>query len=358
MANEVTKANIPELVRNIRQSERAITTYAFPAKPFPHGLQMIFHKYDYSNYAASFQIDGAKINSNPNLGLVPEKNSVEESSTNSLELPFPRTLRDATQTQVTAFERDFLYERLASGIAGVVGGSFGETAQNIGELATSALSAAREAGKGVIKDGFGATLEAGIRKAFGRVSSDTAKQAGAYLARKFLSGDLAKTFGAVAGTAVNPQQTLAFEGVNLREFTFEWDLYPANKEDTEQITKIVRFLKSQMLPATQSVAGIKGLERAFLEYPAVVELSLLGVQEKHFVRFKRAMIDNVTVDYTGGGSLVSIIKGGVPASVTLSVSFKELTIQTANDYAEQDPTGSSSVKAVSTGQDQSAAVSG
>jgi len=113
-----------------------------------------------------------------------------------------------------------------------------------------------------------------------------------------------------------------------------------------------------MLPATQSVAGIKGLERAFLEYPAVVELSLLGVQEKHFVRFKRAMIDNVTVDYTGGGSLVSIIKGGVPASVTLSVSFKELTIQTANDYAEQDPTGSSSVKAVSTGQDQSAAVSG
>ncbi|MGA1048481.1 MAG: hypothetical protein ACO3UU_10740, partial [Minisyncoccia bacterium] len=39
------------------------------------------------------------------------------------------------------------------------------------------------------------------------------------------------------------------------------------------------------------------------------------------------------VDYTGGGSKVAVIKGGVPASVTLGISFKELTIQTRDDYA-------------------------
>jgi hypothetical protein len=143
---------------------------------------------------------------------------------------------------------------------------------------------------------------------------------------------LARTAGAVAGRVVNPQQTLSFDGVNLRTFIFEWDLFPSNKQDTEQITNIVNFLKQQMLPQTVGIAGVSGLDKAFLQYPSVVELSLLGVQEKHFVRFKRAMIDKVNVDYTGSGNQVSIIKGGVPSAVTLSVGFTELTIQTAEDY--------------------------
>lgn len=325
----------PEQQRFIRGNENRTTMYSFPAKPLPHSIQMIFHKYDYSKYAASSVIqagEGTAISSNPNLGLVPLGNVIEETSTGSLELPFPRTLRDATGVQVTAFERDFIYERLASGIAGIAGATPGAALENIGNLAADALTAARNAGKGIVAEGFGNTLKSAVQSAFGDIDSKTALAVGAFLGRKFLSGDLAKTAGALAGQVVNPQQTLAFEGVNLREFTFEWDLFPSNKQDTQQITDIVNFLKRQILPGTSGIANVSGLDKAFLQYPSVVELSLLGVQETHFMRFKRAMIDNVSVDYTGGGSQVSIIKGGVPASVTLSISFKELTIQTAEDY--------------------------
>ena len=326
----------PEQLRFIRENDERITMYSFPAKPLPHSIQMIFHKYDYSKYAASALLETGEgngfISANPNLGLVPLGNTVEEMSTMSLELPFPRTLRDATGVSVAGFERDFLYERLASGIAGIANMS----GADINSGLDSMLTAARNSGESVGKNGLGDTLVSAIQNFFGSngnaLSADTAKSVGAYLATKFLSGDLAKTASAVTGRVVNPQQTLAFEGVNLREFTFEWDLFPSNREDTEQITNIVNFLKQQMLPGTTGIAGAPGLEKAFLRYPSVVELSLLGVQEKHFMRFKRAMIDNVTVDYTGGGNQVSIIKGGVPASVTLSISFKELTIQTAEDY--------------------------
>ena len=323
----------PEQLRFIRENNTKVTLYSFPAKPLPHSIQMIFHKYDYSKYAASAIIQtqiplrpGVVLN--PNLGLIRRKNSVQQASTGSLELPFPRTLLDATGVQVMSFERDFAYERLASGIASLSNMSGDDILSSLGGV----LANIRAGGAAVVKDGPISAATEAVQKLFGDVSKDTAKSVASYLAKKYLSGDLAKIVGAVSGQVVNPQQTLAFEGVNLREFTFQWDLFPSNKEDTEQITNIVKFLKQQMLPQTSGIANVPGLERAFLQYPSVVELSLLGVQEKHFMRFKRAMIDNVSVDYTGGGNQVSIIKGGVPASVTLSISFKELTIQTAEDY--------------------------
>jgi hypothetical protein len=317
----------PEQLRFIREREKGIELLSFPAKPLPHSIQMIFHKYDYSKYAASAVRgtgEGTTIASNPNLGLVQPNNTIEEKSTGSLELPFPRTLRDATGVQVTSFERDFAYERLASGIASLSNMSGDDIRAGL----EGVLAGVREGGAALVKDGPAAAMQ----KLFANVGMDTAKSVATFLAKKYLPGDLAKTVSAVSGQVVNPQQTLAFEGVNLREFTFEWDLFPSNLEDTKQITNIVNFLKRQMLPGTSGIANVSGLERAFLQYPSVVELSLLGVQEAHFMRFKRAMIDNVSVDYTGGGNQVSIIKGGVPASVTLSISFKELTIQTAEDY--------------------------
>ena len=44
------------------------------------------------------------------------------------------------------------------------------------------------------------------------------------------------------------------------------------------------------------------------------------------------MIDDISVDYGGGGP-VSILQGGKPAAVSLSVSFTEMDIETAGDYS-------------------------
>ena len=257
----------PEQLRFIRENNTKVTLYSFPAKPLPHSIQMIFHKYDYSKYAASAIIQNQNVVLNPNLGLIrlknSVKNSVEQASTGSLELPFPRTLLDATGVQVMSFERDFAYERLASGIASLSNMSGEDIVSGLGGV----LENIRAGGAAVVRDGPVQAATEAVQKLFGDVNKDTAKSVASYLAKKYLSGDLSKIVGAVAGQVVNPQQTLAFEGVNLREFTFQWDLFPSNKEDTEQITNIVKFLKQQMLPQTSGIANVPGLERAFLQYP-------------------------------------------------------------------------------------------
>jgi hypothetical protein len=114
-------------------------------------------------------------------------------------------------------------------------------------------------------------------------------------------------------------------------------MFPSNENDTNTIKQIVDFLKRKSLPTVQGVTAgkdggeVPGLSRAFLKYPSVVYLNLLGVNEDYFVRFKPCMISNVTVSY-GQGGFVTIMNGGVPNSVSLSITFQELSIQTSDDY--------------------------
>ena len=55
------------------------------------------------------------------------------------------------------------------------------------------------------------------------------------------------------------------------------------------------------------------------------------------------MIQNVTVDY-GAGGMPEIMKGGVPAAVTLTITFSEIQIQTAQDYGADEPIVEAAVK--------------
>lgn len=316
---------------------------SFPTKPMPHGLLMQFKDYDYNRYvntiravgtgddrAVEFNEAGYRFVSQ--IGAVPEIDSQ-----NAIELPFPRQLTDTQQIRVNQFERDFLYERVASGLASLAGADGKSFVDNAADVTKQFLSKVREAGQNIVQNPIelAQTLAAGATQALGGMDANKAAAIAAYLGRNFISGEIAKSMGVVGQRTINPQETLNFDGVDLRNFTFTWDLFPSNEDDTKNITKIVNMLKRKALPAVDGVEGSPGLQRAFLKYPSVVELNLLGVQEKHFMRFKRAMISNVTVDY-GVNGMPEIIKGGVPAGITLSVSFSEIQIHTQDDYIGEE----------------------
>lgn len=317
----------PELIK-ARRDKAKFAKFAFPARqPMPHSILMTFEEYDYQTYISSIQKDGTV---NPNLGFVPDiKSRAEISNTSTVELPFPRTLTDTNNIRVQSFERDFLYERVASTVAGMAEGGLGDTATQIMDSFQSALSSIKQGSK----DFFTAPMEA-LRKGLSGIEGVSTEKAAAmagYLARNIIGGDLSRTISAVTNRAVNPQETLSFTGVDLRNFQFSWDLFPSNKDDTNEIESIVNFLKARSLPEVEDGGSDQFLGRAFLKYPDIVSLNLIGVDESKFTRFKRCMISNVTVDYGGGGQ-VSIIKGGVPAAVTLTISFSEVQIQTREDY--------------------------
>jgi len=317
----------PELIKERRESAK-FAKFAFPAKkPMPHSILMTFEEYDYQTYISSITKSGEQ---NPNLSFVPDiKSRAEISNTSTIELPFPRQLTDNNNIRVQSFERDFMYERAASYVAGMADGGLGETAGQIMGALESGLKGVRAGSKQFFEAPLTA-IKNGLAQIEG-VSSEKAAAMAGYLARNIIGGDLSRTISAVTNRAVNPQETLSFTGVDLRNFSFSWDLFPSNKDDTDEITRIVNFLKARSLPEVEDGGSEQFLGRAFLKYPDIVSLNLLGVDESKFTRFKRCMISNVTVDY-GGGSQVSIIKGGVPATVTLSVAFSEVQIQTRDDY--------------------------
>ena len=345
----------PEQVRKTGRSSRlGGTSYVFPSIPHPHGLQLIFMDYDYNRFINNMTEGSTLTTSNaddPNaikkLGFVPAANVAPEvESYVNVELPFPRTLQDQNRINNQAYERSFIFERLTSSLA-AAGDTSGITKQ-IGSIAKDVLGAIREAAAG-----GGDTTEAIGKALSGNKLTQNLAGGAQYLARSFLPGDLQKQAAGVGGIVANPLQTLAFTGVDLKSYSFTWDLFPSSKADSERIKKIVNLLKNKALPQVGAgEATVQGMNRAFLKYPSVVRLNLLGVDESHFVRFKPAMLTDVSVDYSGPASQVGIMKGGRPAAVTLTLSFTELTIHTSEDYpiTPDEADSSASESATSKGQ--------
>lgn len=334
-----TRPQLLKLRRDNNQDGKKINGQdylSFPTKPMPHGLLLQFKDYNYNSYVNTINAEKTKEGTvtaaaNENLSFVDTlsvKAVAEIEANAAIELPFPRTLTDSTNIRVQQFERDFLYERVAGAISGLTDVG----ADGITQAAKQVLGNAREYGQNVIDDPMKTARDI-VSKFQGAVGNSPQKAAAmaAYLGRNFISGEISKNMGVVSERVVNPQETLSFTGVDLRNFSFTWDLFPSNKNDTENLNKIIRFLKMKSLPAVEGVDGSPTLARAFLKYPSIVELNLLGVQEDHFMRFKRCMISNVTVDY-GAGGMPEIIKGGVPAAISLTISFSEIVMQTKDDY--------------------------
>jgi hypothetical protein len=333
--------------------------FSFPSKPMPHGLLLQFKKYDYNTYVNGIKAivgedDKGKASTsfkeNNKLGFV---NTLTDrdfdavagkpqlTQETAIELPFPRTLQDNQNIRVQQFERDFLYERLASGLAafqddGGVGGMAKNMLDGLKGIANQGYEAIKSLGdgEGGVIDKLVGAMKAGAANA-GSFDSSKATALAGYLARNFISGEITKSISVVGERVVNPQETLSFSGVDLRNFTFTWDLYPSNQNDSESIKNIVRLLKQKALPQVEDLGGGGIGARAFLNYPSIVELNLLGVDESHFMRFKRCMIQSVNVDY-GGGGMPEILKGGKPAVVSISITFSELQINTAEDYGAAD----------------------
>ena len=108
------------------------------------------------------------------------------------------------------------------------------------------------------------------------------------------------------------------------------------------IRDIVKKVKSKILPKvqglvptgeTESVRNLtaSSIGKAYLEYPSVVYINLLGVNEDHYPRFKPCMCSNITINYAEG-NMMTIAEGGVPMGVSIQMAFQELEIQTAEDY--------------------------
>ena len=319
----------------------------WPSASFPHGIQMIFKKYDYKEVVGGSKVgnlspaaEGSSAEAGTTQWRTASQRRAQEKESFVLELPIPKTLTDSTGVSISSFERSFIEEFLVSKGVGLAqsGDMMGEL-KKLGDAIAGTAGALvggtdGEAFKGVLGDNA---------KVFARIIGTLGTEVLGGLGL----GD--KSIGAAMGAVTNPLTTLHFSGVDLRSFTFDWQLYPANAAEADNIRDIVKRVKAKILPRTQSLApndanaqkilsDSSGLSKAYLEYPSVVYINLLGVNEDHFPRFKPCMCSNISVNYAEGGAL-GIAEGGVPSGISIQMQFMELEIQTAEDYGASSAAG-------------------
>ena len=310
----------PQTKKAMSNKRAAIGNLSFPATGLVHSIMFVFKEYSYEGLNAGFDLLTGSI------GQTGRARGSSIKGISSIQLPFPRTLTDSTGVVIQGFERDKTTEAISRAATEVMTKNGGMTISDI-----PALLQQVGAGGASLLTGSGGDGESAVGKLVKEILGTDlgdATTGAQYLLRSKLPGDIGRSIDITTGQTVNPRETLSFEGVELRTHTFNWDLYPESQEDSRLIKEVVNGFKKQILPHTRDIEGIP---RAFLIYPATVDTYLLGVNPEHFIKFKTSLVRSIDVDYGAGGG-VTMMKGGKPGGVSLSISMQELEIQTADEY--------------------------
>ena len=261
---------------------------------------------------------------NPSASVVQQNTraTVSTGASSSIVLPLPKQLVE--NNNVTVDGKDL----------GVLGSFTADIASRGGDAIGSLMETLRDSGASAYEQ-----IASG---AFGDVAKSALSSTN-FLIRAgigSLSPQIQDGISAATGEAVNPHQTLTFDGVALKDHTFTFEFAPENSTQSERIRDAIKTLKKAALPEYQSVGGggqgggSNTLTRGLLKYPNLIEVSFVGLDQDFFYRFKPAMIRDISVDYSPqGNALLNGGGGGArPAFITLTISFKEQAIWTKEDY--------------------------
>lgn len=270
----------------------------FPKDISTHGMLMIFNQYTFIRPTSSTSAQFTPLLNARNLG------SVVEAPRGAILLPIPSTLIDKTSLRIQPFS---------------MAESFG------GETAAALASAVKTAASPnmTLKDGWQFSLPTGISPV------DIVGLA----KRLQVGGNLAwiDSISQGVGITQNPKTSLLFKGVDLKDYSFEWTLAPTEQDESMLLRRIIQKLKANSLPDYNRESLTTSV---MLSYPLTVDIYLLGVDPDYYLQFKRAMIQNVTVNYTPHG--LSLLKGGRPSAVNLSISLTEMDIHISTDYGRSE----------------------
>ena len=233
-------------------------------------------------------------------------------------LPIPSNIQDNNSTNYGSSELNSIAGAAVGGVMNVM-----ESGKNLiddkGNFTTAAVTdAARKALKSV-KESFGDDLPGFLTR---QLASSAVGIFGVNITPNQI---LARS----EGTILNPNMELLFNGPTLRNFRFSFKMTPRNRDEGEQIKKIIRCFKKNMAPK------VVGKNSTFLKTPNVFELTYRqGSSDHKFLnKFKQCFLSDISVNYTGEGTYATY-RNGTPVSMIMDLTFKELEPVYDSDYTE------------------------
>lgn len=279
-----------ESVMAVNRNRFSYSELSYPSSPAAHNIVLAFQEY---SYTAS---GGGPIRPSSDV-------------TGAVVLPLPTNLQDSYSVQIGGYELGATGVLAADALGNGAGQTMNSVLEDIRAIGTD-LSAGANTNE-ILSNANAAA------RFFGRNALDTI-------------GIGSGAFDVGTGTAVNPHVALKFDGVDLKNHNFNWILSPKNEEEARRIRDIIRYIKQQMAPAYQIDGAQTAVGRNLLQYPSLVNISFVGVNQDYFYYFKPAMISSFTANYSPNG--VALNRGGRPAVVNISMAVTEARIWTREDF--------------------------
>ena len=148
-------------------------------------------------------------------------------------------------------------------------------------------------------------------------------------------GDVSGAITKITGFAENPFSEVVFEKVNHRSFNYTFNLQARNKDEVEDIDKIVKLFKFHMHPELENdISGGR-----YFKVPSEFEIhyAYQGQINNYLNKLSRCVLTDVTVDY-GEGQFSTFRQfddqGAAPVNVQMTLAFTETEIMTKNLIAQ------------------------
>ena len=132
--------------------------------------------------------------------------------------------------------------------------------------------------------------------------------------------------------AVNPNIRTLFNGVNVREFSFQFKMIGTSPEEGREIQNIIKLFRTELYPKAYDLPGDFGIEAKLgYNFPNAfkIRFNFKGIENANIPKIKVCYLRSMshTVNPTGGGFKVD----GKPNEIDLSLQFVEHTTLDQDD---------------------------
>jgi uncharacterized protein YcfJ len=127
----------------------------------------------------------------------------------------------------------------------------------------------------------------------------------------------------LTGLAPNPRKEQIFKHVNFRTFTFDYQFYPRDAREAENVLNIIYQFKLHMHPE------FKDANNFLYVYPSEFDIfHYNGTQENMNInRHTSCVLTDMVVNYSPNGQFTAF-EGGMPTQINVTLTFKELATLT------------------------------
>jgi hypothetical protein len=136
-------------------------------------------------------------------------------------------------------------------------------------------------------------------------------------------GPNAAAMSAATGLAANPKKEQVFKGVDFRKFTFDYQFFPRDEKEAQNVLNIIQEFKYHMHPE------FKDSNNFIYIYPSEFDVMYYqnGEENLNLHRHTSCVLEELNVNYTPNGSFTTF-PNGMPTQINVTMGFRELALLT------------------------------